>query len=139
MIQRVSVSGIIIDQQKILVVRRAKSEKFFPGFYEFPGGKVEFGENPENAVVREVKEETGLTAEIVKIVTVRSYLSKNDTQHNIELFYNLKLQKDRNQIVLSKEHDAYLWVDKTNLDATELPDDDPVKLIIKSIFVSDVK
>lgn len=36
--------------------------------WEFPGGKIEFGEDPENAVIREVKEETGLIVKIVRLL-----------------------------------------------------------------------
>lgn len=36
--------------------------------WEFPGGKIEFGEDPESAMVREVKEETGFDVQIVRLL-----------------------------------------------------------------------
>ena len=49
---------------KILLVRR--STQPFKGYWALPGGKVDAGETVEQAVVREVKEETGLDVEIMK-------------------------------------------------------------------------
>lgn len=49
---------------KILLVRR--STQPFKGYWALPGGKVDVGETVEQAVVREVKEETGLDVEIMK-------------------------------------------------------------------------
>ena len=47
-----------------LVTRRAEG-RIFAGQWEFPGGKIEPGESPEQAAVRELREETGLVAEPV--------------------------------------------------------------------------
>jgi len=135
MIQKVIVSGIIEKNNKLLVVKRSAAQDFFPGYYEFPGGKVDFGEHPNTAVLREIREETGLNTKILGFYTCRSYLSKNNSQHNIELFYLLQLKSaDQTEIVLSPEHEAYLWVDLMNIHETNLPLTDPVYLIIVNYF-----
>ncbi len=54
------VLAVVICRGKVLVVRR-------DNFYELPGGKIECGEPPEHAVVREVWEETGLRLEGLKL------------------------------------------------------------------------
>ena len=48
--------ALINDADEILLSKRPKS-KHLAGFWEFPGGKVETGEVPENALIREIKEE----------------------------------------------------------------------------------
>jgi 8-oxo-dGTP diphosphatase len=52
------VSGLIIRDGKVLLVRRGKEP--FLGYWSLPGGSIEPGETPEEAVKREVLEETGL-------------------------------------------------------------------------------
>ncbi len=54
------VAAIIRDENKIFATARGYGE--FKGWWEFPGGKIEEGETPEEALVREIREE--LTAEI---------------------------------------------------------------------------
>ena len=50
--------AIIENNDKILIARRAKGQKL-PGKWEFPGGKVEEGESPEECLKRELEEEFG--------------------------------------------------------------------------------
>jgi mutator protein MutT len=45
---------------RILVLRRGETHPHFPGHLDLPGGEVEAGEQVDQAVVREVREETGL-------------------------------------------------------------------------------
>jgi 8-oxo-dGTP diphosphatase len=135
MIQKVSVAGLIPHSNKILVVRRSPKENFFPGIYELPGGKVDFGESPEKAIVREVYEETGLITSVNKIFDSRSYLSKENTQHNIEIFYLLSL-REIPKITLSKEHDKYMWINYDSINNTDLPENDPIRMIIIKYFTN---
>jgi len=48
--------ALINENDQILISKRPK-KKFLSGYWEFPGGKVEKNEVPENAIIREVKEE----------------------------------------------------------------------------------
>ncbi len=61
----ISSRGIIIDNQKILLIHRIKKSK---EFYVLPGGKVEDNEMPIDTVIREVKEETNLNIEVDKLL-----------------------------------------------------------------------
>ena len=53
--------GLVVHEDKILLTQR----KGVPHIWELPGGKVEFNEEPSNAVVREVQEETGYEVEVL--------------------------------------------------------------------------
>ena len=55
----VAAIALINDDNKILLSKRPKN-KHLSGFWEFPGGKVEIGETPEVALIREIKEELNI-------------------------------------------------------------------------------
>ena len=56
-------AGIIHRQGQILVGQRRRNDRH-PLKWEFPGGKVEFGESPQQALVRELREELQIEAEV---------------------------------------------------------------------------
>jgi 8-oxo-dGTP diphosphatase len=58
------VCGLIEDGNGRLLACRRPPEKHLGGLWEFPGGKVELGESPEAALVRELREELGIETEI---------------------------------------------------------------------------
>ncbi|WP_051272019.1 NUDIX domain-containing protein [Shimazuella kribbensis] len=60
MIQKVVSTGFLMKDNKVLVIQRSQKEKFLPGYYELPGGKVDFGEDPAEALAREFREELRL-------------------------------------------------------------------------------
>jgi len=66
--------AIVVRDGKVLVARRA-DDRHLGGTWEFPGGKIEDGEEPEAAARRELREETGLTANDLEplIVFVHDY------------------------------------------------------------------
>lgn len=61
--------GIIFNtnKTKILISQRKASCKFAPNEWEFPGGKIEFGESPEECLKREIKEELDLHITVNKV------------------------------------------------------------------------
>lgn len=52
--------GIVIDNQQRILISKRPAHKLKGGYWEFPGGKVELNESPEQALVRELQEEVGL-------------------------------------------------------------------------------
>jgi 8-oxo-dGTP diphosphatase len=53
-------AAIVVYKDRVLLVRRSKTESFLPGVWGVPCGKVDPGESPPEAAVRELQEETGL-------------------------------------------------------------------------------
>ena len=68
------VAGFLKKDGKILVGQRPENNSL-PGQWEFPGGKIEPGETPEQALVRELQEELGIDAEVgdLKLACTHSY------------------------------------------------------------------
>jgi len=79
-----SVGAIIIDKNRVLLIRRAAPPG--EGLWAIPGGIVKLGEKLEDAVKREVKEETGLEVEVGKLIDLVEVLIK-DEKGRIEYHY----------------------------------------------------
>lgn len=52
--------AVIIDAEKRVLITRRPEQASYGGLWEFPGGKLELGESPVSALIREIKEEVGL-------------------------------------------------------------------------------
>ena len=63
--------AIIINKQKLLFIKRSNNTSR-PGQWCFPGGAIKANETPEQACIREVKEETGLDIKIQKLLLVKN-------------------------------------------------------------------
>lgn len=67
--EKVVVIGIVTDKDKVLIVKRKKNEKGL--LWQFPGGEVEHNETFEKAIIREMKEETGINIKCYNILGKR--------------------------------------------------------------------
>lgn len=92
-IQRLAAYALIVQDGKILLCRLTALTGS-AGMWTLPGGKVEFGEHPDNAVVREVLEETGLKVSNRGVLTVNSELFHftGTRMHAIRLIYRVKVE-----------------------------------------------
>lgn len=66
------VAAVIRKDNKYLIAQRKADSRSAPSKWEFPGGKVEFREDPEAALVRELKEELGITISGLRLFEVTS-------------------------------------------------------------------
>jgi len=82
---KVTIDAVIIRDGKILLVKRNKNP--FKNRWALPGGFVEYGEKVENAVIREVLEETGLKVEIKKLFGVYSDPNRDPRGHTVTIVY----------------------------------------------------
>ena len=84
----VTCDGLVLRKGKVLLVKRGREP--FRGCYALPGGFVEYGESTEDCVVREIREETGLETEVVRLVGVYSEMGRDPRGHFITLLYLLR-------------------------------------------------
>jgi len=69
---QVFAAAVIFDENKNIFLVKSTYQRFHP--WGLPGGSLEYGEHPEEAVIREVWEETGLNIRIEKLLLVNSWL-----------------------------------------------------------------
>jgi 8-oxo-dGTP diphosphatase len=87
------VDAVIIENNKILLVRRAEKSYEFPGKLALPGGYIDFDETVEQAVLREVQEETGYKAKVVKFLKYIDNPKRTERQTISFLFLLKPLKK----------------------------------------------
>ena len=111
------VAAVIRDGDKIFATQRGYGE--FKGGWEFPGGKIEEGETPQEALVREIKEELETEITVGELIDTIEY--DYPTFHlSMDCFWAEILS---GELVL-KEHEAAKWLTKAELDSVEwLPAD----------------
>ena len=111
------VAAIIIDDGKVFATQRGYGE--FKDGWEFPGGKIDAGETPEEALIREIKEE--LDTEIV----VKELLDTVEYDYpKFHLSMDCFICKIKAGELVLKEHEASKWLTKETLDSVEwLPAD----------------
>ena len=63
--------GLIFKGGKLLLTEKTKGP--YTGLWDLPGGGIEFGESPEEALTREIKEEVALAASELELITVMTY------------------------------------------------------------------
>ena len=95
---------------KILLVKRSDKANYLPGIWEDLGGRIKQFEEPEDALRREVKEETGLEVEILKPLAVfHDYYGERTAENELLIItYWCKAKSD--QVILSDEHTEHQWV-----------------------------
>ena len=111
------VAAVIRDENQIFATARGYGE--FKGQWEFPGGKMEAGETPRQALVREIKEELDTDIEVGGLIDTIEY--DYQTFHlSMDCFWAKVI---RGQLVL-KEAEAARWLTKESLDCVQwLPAD----------------
>lgn len=94
--QRIRVVGIIKTEEGVLVFKRSKGRSEAPVFWELPTGKIKFGEQPEEAMVRSLNEYTGLTASTMKLKDVITFLAPEGATRlsNLYIVYELGIKND---------------------------------------------
>lgn len=83
-----TVDGVVIANGEVLLIRRRNPP--FASQYALPGGFVDVGERVETAVVREVREETGLETAIERLLGVYSDPSRDPRGHTVSVTYLLR-------------------------------------------------
>lgn len=110
------VAAIIRRQGKVLVGQRPEGG-MLAGTWEFPGGKIELGESPEDALARELKEELGIEAEVGALKFAGSHTYGKTGI--LFVFYEVKYWKGQ---IKPQQHLDLRWVTPKELAQLTLPE-----------------
>jgi 8-oxo-dGTP diphosphatase len=108
--------AIVVRGGEVLIAKRA-SDKHLPDAWEFPGGKIEDGEEPHEAALRELREETGLsgtTAESL-LVFVHDYPDRR-------LRFHAYIVRDPEGEVRTDGNRPWTWASVASLEGLAMPD-----------------
>lgn len=113
-VQRIAMKAVIVNEKgEVLILREAATygDGTQRGRYHMPGGRIEVGENFEDALRREIMEETGLEVDIEYPIYVGEWRPViRDVPHQIVATFMVCKPKSNN-ITLSTEHDDFQWID----------------------------
>ena len=97
------------DGWRVLALRRSAAVRC-PGAWETVHGSIEPGERPEDAAVRELREETGLACERLYNVTVHAFYLHQTTTIQVAVVFAAFVDPDAEAVTLGEEHDAHEWL-----------------------------
>ena len=125
-VQRVAAYSVCLDAEDRLLLCRLSDITEAPGAWTLPGGGVEFGEHPEAAAIRELREETGLVGRIEELLAVDSMhrpVRNRDgaaEYHSIRIIYRTAV--DAGEIVheLDNSTDRAAWFSRNDLTTAAL-------------------
>ena len=101
----ITVKGIVVLNNQILLLKRVQPSSDGLGYWELPGGGLEYGETPNQALVRELKEETGL--DIIILKPAYTFTKIREDYQTVGIGYLCIPKNDH--VHLSDEHTDYLF------------------------------
>jgi 8-oxo-dGTP diphosphatase len=111
---KVAAHGLIKKDDKYLITHRSAINDYMPQLWDIPGGTIKFGEKAVYALIREIKEETGLIVNVGKFIFCYDFLS-NPKRHQFQMVYECEYKSGEVKLD-PQEHDDFKWV---TLDETE--------------------
>lgn len=96
--------------KKVFLPKRAATKKFLPDVFELPGGHIDFGEDIEAGLKREILEEFGMDITVGEPFASFTYTNEVKGSHSIEVVYFAQFTDPIEQIRLEPEdHSEYVW------------------------------
>jgi len=104
----VGVGGVIINghDEVLLLLRKCSPEI---GYWTIPGGSVEFGENIEDALKREIREELGVEIKIIKLLNIANHIVHAEKIHYVSPEFLVEIISGTPQNLETQSHSDMKW------------------------------
>lgn len=112
------VAVALIDTDGRVLIAQRPPNKSMGGLWEFPGGKVEAGERPEQALIRELHEELGIS---ISEACLSPFVFASHAYDSFHLMMPLYLCRRWEGVVVNREHAALAWVKPARLSEYPMP------------------
>jgi 8-oxo-dGTP diphosphatase len=112
-------AAVIVERDLVLLTQR-KAGTHLEGAWEFPGGKVEPGEDPRDALKRELREEIGIDANVGEILDVRFHRYEEADKTVLLLFFEASLAAGSPE-PQAIDVAAFEWAGREKLDPARFP------------------
>jgi 8-oxo-dGTP diphosphatase len=127
----VAACALVDTDGRVLIAQRPPG-KSLAGLWEFPGGKVEAGETPEQALIRELREELGIE---VTQACLAPFVFTTHPYESFHLLMPLWLCRRWSGVVQAREHSAVAWVKPAKLaDYPMPPADEPLVAYLRDFL-----
>jgi 8-oxo-dGTP diphosphatase len=100
------------------LLKKSSSEDVTPNSYDIPGGRIEFGEELEDSLIREVREETGLNVKPLYPTNAWTFMTSDDFQL---VGITFLAQYVSGEILLSDEHTQFEWISAEEIKERDFP------------------
>jgi 8-oxo-dGTP diphosphatase len=110
--------AIVESDEGVLVLKRCPEKDFAPDTWEVVTGRLEMGESPEEGIIREIREETGIQAELIMPIYT-SFFYRGSEEYPM-VFIDFWCTYLKGDVRLSWEHSEYEWISLA--DALQNPD-----------------
>jgi 8-oxo-dGTP diphosphatase len=130
-VTRVAAYALCTDGDAILLSRIAQGATVSSdGMWTLPGGGIDFGEDPRDAALRELTEETGLSGEIVELAGVDSWAGHFTDPHDgiptdfhaVRILYRVRITGGELTVEVDGSSDACAWISRADLTALPIVD-----------------
>jgi 8-oxo-dGTP diphosphatase len=121
------VTAGILEKNGLVLIARRKPGKHMGGKWEFPGGKIEAGESPEQSLARELQEELDVNAQIGKLLCCASYQGEG-----VSLELMVYRVDGFEGVPVLREHDEVRWVPPGELKNYDLADSD--RCVVETLY-----
>lgn len=128
----VGVTAAVLRRGETVLLARRRQGKSQGGLWEFPGGKIEPGERPEQALIRELREELGIE---VSAACLAPFVFTSHAYDSFHLLMPLYLLRRWSGTVQRREHAALKWVKPSQLSDYPMPPaDEPLVAWLRDLL-----